>query len=121
MGIFAAVVSTNALTLAAPQYPFFPGGGPSLTRPSGQRGAGADAADARRAGATNNLLPVLFNTTDFANACLLSPRAGVPSTLTMSPMRSELCFQPSLSRSSGLPNSTAQFVAAPPASLTSMK
>src|SRR6266436_3468554 len=90
MGILTPVFSTNALTLAVPQYPFFPGGGPNLTRPSGQRGAGAAGAAARRASATNNRLPVLFKTTDFAKACLLSPRAGLPSTLTTSPMCREL-------------------------------
>ena len=58
MGTFEAVLSTSALALAAPQYPFPPAGGPRRTWPSGQRGVGAAAgAGGRFAGGANTRLP----------------------------------------------------------------
>src|SRR5437667_7733303 len=77
IGTLAAEFSTNAFALAVPQYPFLPAGGPSFTWPSGQRGAGAGAAAARRvSGGPNNRFAVLVKTTDLADACRASLLAG---------------------------------------------
>ena len=62
-----------------------------------------------------------IRTTDFASARRVSVLAGIPSTVTMSPTCNALRFQPSLSNSSGLPNSTAQFVIVPAALLTTTR
>ena len=71
--------------------------------------------------AVNNFAPVLFKITDVARACRAAPRAGIPSTVTESPMWSEVHFQPSRCRSRGFPTSTAQFATVPMESLTLMK
>ena len=71
--------------------------------------------------AINNFAPVLFKITDVARVWRAAPRAGMPSTLTESPMWSEVHFQPLRCRSKGFPTSTAQFAMVPTESLTLMK
>jgi hypothetical protein len=87
----------------------------------GQRGAGVAAFAVRRGSGANSFLPVAFKVTEVADACFISPRAKTPSMITTSPIFKELAFHPFFSRSSALPNSTAQLKTLPFASRTFMK
>src|SRR5438552_3601334 len=122
-----APVSISDAELGLPQYPFSPAGGPRRGLPSGQRGAGREgkvgvgnSAALAAADISNTLLPVAVRTTDSPQICELPFLAIMPCTVISSPGFTVFKFQPLLSRSSVLSNSTAQFVTVFPSS-TSMR
>src|SRR5262245_36231022 len=122
-----APVCMSTVELGLPQYPFSPGTGPSRGLPSGQRGVGRDgrlgvgnSAAFAAADISSTLFPVAVRTTESPQICGVPFLAIIPCTVISSPGFSVFKFQPLLSRSSVLSNSTAQFVTAFP-SRTSMR
>src|SRR6185369_6628997 len=114
-----APVSISTVELGLPQYPFSPGGGPRRGLPSGQRGVGREgklvvgkSAAFAAADMSSTLLPVAVRTTDSPQICGLPFLAIMPCTVISSPGFTVRKFQPLLSRSTVLSNSTAQLVTA---------
>src|SRR5215831_19627004 len=110
-------VSISDVAPGLAQYPFSPGGGPRRGLPSGQRGTGRNGrldAGSNAALAASETLSILFpvaiSTTDSPQICEVPFLAIMPCTVISSPGFTVLSFQPLLSRSTVLSNSTAQFV-----------
>src|SRR5262245_40618713 len=112
-----APVCISTVELGFPQYPFSPSAGPRRGFPSGQRGVGREGklgvgnrAAFAAADISRTRFPEVVRTTESPQICELPFLAVMPCTVISSPGFSVFKFQPPLSRSRVLSNSTDQFV-----------